>query len=157
MRPMTTLVPAGLVAVALAAGCGGGDNDKPALSKEDYIAKSGAVCTANSKKADAAFKRIVQGAPRTPAIAQRFVSEAVVPIFSDAVSRRAKLPAPAGDEKEIAALNRAGKQALAEFEQIAAKRSRSAALMMGQISDPAKDYDARSRRYGVAKCGGDNS
>jgi hypothetical protein len=151
-------VAGGLLALVLTAGLAAcGDDDKPGLSKADYIAKSGAICAANGKKADAAFKSIVQGAPRTATTAHRFVSEAVVPIFSDSVSRRAKLPAPDGDEQEIAALNRAGRQAQAEFERIAARPSRSAALMLGRIPDPAKDYDARSRRYGIAKCGGDQS
>jgi hypothetical protein len=155
MRPKRMLLPVGLAAVALAAGCGGGD--KQGLSKQDFITRSGAICIANGKKAGVAFKRIVKGAPRTPATAQRFVKQAVVPIFSDSVSRRANLTAPDGDEKDIAALNRAGEQALAEFEEISAKSSRSFDLMRGKIPDPAKDYDARSRRYGIAKCGGDQS
>jgi hypothetical protein len=137
--------------------CGGDDDEKQTISKQDYIAKSGAICIANGKKAGEAFDRIVKGAPRTKATAQRFVKQAVVPIFSDSVSRRAALPAPEGDEQEIAELNRAGKRAQAEFEQIAARSSRSADLMLGKIPDPAKRYDALSRRYGIAKCGGDQS
>jgi hypothetical protein len=79
----------------------------------------------------------------------------VVPVFSDSVDRRVRLPAPAGDENEIRALNAAGRAALAEFKRIAAQPSRSADLMLGRIADPAKEYDARSRRYGIANCGGD--
>jgi hypothetical protein len=157
-RTRAAVVATGLIVLAGGLGaCGDDEDEKQGLSKQDYIAKSGAICVANGKKADAAFKRIVQGAPRTTATAHRFVSTAVVPIFSDSVSRRAKLPAPDGDEQEIAALNRAGRQAQAEFERIAAKPSRSAALMLGRIPDPAKEYDARSRRYGIGKCGGDQS
>ena len=104
--------------------------------------------------ADALNKRLVQGAPRTPATAHRFI-QAVVPVFSDSVKRRSELPAPEGDENEIQALNAAGEEALTEFRRIAAKPSRSADLMLGKIPDPAKDYDdARSRRYGIGKCGG---
>lgn len=157
MRPKPMLVSAGLAALALGAGCGDDNSDKQGLSKQDYITQSGAICTANGKKAGVAFKRIFEGAPRTPATAQRFVKEAVVPIFSDSVSRRAKLPAPGGDEKEVAAINSSGRQALAGFKQIAAKPSSSADLMRGKITDPAKEYDALSRRYGIAKCGGDQS
>jgi hypothetical protein len=132
----------------------GEDDDEQGLPKKEYIARSGAICVSNGKKADALNQRLVQGAPRTPATAHRFI-RAVVPVFSDSVRRRSKLPAPEGEENEIRALNAAGAEALAEFRRIAAKQSRSADLMLGKIPDPAADYDARSRRYGIAKCGGD--
>ena len=157
LHPRAAVVAGVLVLGTGLAACGNDEKSDQSISKQEYVAKSGAICIANGKKAGVAYKRIVQGAPRTKATAQRFVKEAVVPIFSDSVSRRAALPAPDGDEREIAALNEEGKRAQAEFEQIAANSSRSADLMLGKIPDPAKNYDARSRRYGIAKCGGDQS
>jgi hypothetical protein len=157
-RARAAVVASGAIALALALGlaaCGDDEDEQTGLSKQEFIAQSGAICTSNGKRADADYKRLVEGAPRTEATAHRFVKESVVPIFGNSVTRRAKLAAPEGDVQAIQALNSAGEDALAEFEQIAAEPSKSADLMLGKIPDPAKAYDARSRRYGITKCSGD--
>ncbi len=156
--PARAAVGGALVALALAAGvaaCGDDEDEQKAISKRDYIAQSGAICTSGGKQAGADYKRIVENGPRTAATAQRFLSESVVPIFRQGLAKRERLPAPDGDEREIKAMIDAGKQALAGFERAAASPSRSPALMRGQTPDPATDFDASSRRYGIAKCGGD--
>lgn len=157
MPPRAAAVAGGVVALALAAGvtaCGEDDDDET-ISKADYVARSGAICTKSGKQAGADYKRIVEGAPRTGATAQRFLSESVVPLFSQSVAKRKRLPSPEGDGQEIEAMMDAGDEALAGFERASASPSRSLALMQGRIPDPAKDFDARSRRYGIEKCGGD--
>ena len=156
MRPKTILLPVGLAAVALAAGCGGDDNDEQGLSKQDYIAKANASCARHEKAAGEAFGRIIGEGRPTAAEAQRFLSEAVVPAVRDGVAERAKLPAPDGDEAEIRAINAAARKAVTGFERIAADRSQSLRLMNGRLDDPATEVDALNRRYGVDKCGGGN-
>ena len=156
--PRAAGVVGSLVALALAAGvaaCGDDEEDKEALSKSDYIARSGAICTSSGRRAGKDYERIVEKGPKTADTAQRFLSESVVPLFRQSVARRERLPAPEGDEQEIEAMMSSGKKALAGFERAAAEPSDSLALMRGQVPDPAKDFDARSRRYGIAKCGGD--
>lgn len=151
-------VAGGMLALVVAgslSACGDDEDQDSGLSKLQFIAQSTAICESNGKKADADYKRIVAGAPETGATAQRFVRDSVVPIFSDSVTRRARLAAPEGDEQTIAALNSAGEEALAGFKRVSASPSSSLDLMQGKVTDPATDYDARSRRYGITGCGGD--
>lgn len=142
------------VAALLAAGCGGDDDESTALTKQQYIAKAGASCEKSGKQAGEAFNRIIGDRQPTPALAQQFLAEGVVPPFRGGLEYRESLPAPEGDEDQIEAIDAAGRQALAEFEEIATNRARSASLMRGQTPDPATKVDALNRRYGVQKCGG---
>ena len=142
------------VGAALAAGCGEDDDDQAGLSRADYIAKANASCAKHEKKAGAAFPRIIGSGTPTAAEAQRFLSEAVVPALRDGAEERARIPAPEGDEERIRAINAAARKAVANFEGIAADRSKSRALMLGKADDPATEVDTLNRRYGVDKCGG---
>jgi hypothetical protein len=145
---------------ALAAGCGDGG-----ISKPEYIARSGAICESTAQKAGAQFKRIVGREGRPPpgqerrylAKAQRFLTEAAIPIIRENLDRRRKLPTPAGDEAEIKAIIAAGEKALSGFEDIAADPAKIRALFEGKLADPANKFDALSRSYGIDKCGGDRS
>ena len=141
------------VAALLAAGCGD-DEESDALTKQQYIAKAGASCERSGKQAGEAFERIIGDRQPTPALAQEFVAEGVVPPFRSGLEEREALAAPEGDEDQIEAINAAGRDALAEFEEIATDRARSASLMRGQLPDPATKVDTLNRRYGVQKCGG---
>jgi hypothetical protein len=148
------------ITAAFGAGCGGGDD---ALSKSEYIARSGAICDSTSQRADMQFKRIVGvGGPPPPgqeqryiANAQRFLTEAAIPIIRSNIDQRRELPAPAGDEARIAAIIAAGERALRGFEEIASDRAKVRALFEGTLADPARQFDALSRSYGIARCGGD--
>ena len=156
--PRAAALAGGLVVLALATGiiaCGDDEDEDETISKADYIAKSADICASSGSRANSDFKRLVEGEPRTAATAQRFVSESVVPLFRRSVSRRERLPAPEGDEREIEAMMAAGRKALAGFERAAATPSLSLSLMQGKTADPATDFDTRSRRYGIKECGGD--
>jgi hypothetical protein len=145
--------------LALSAGltaCGGDDEGDRGISKREYIARANASCVKHEKVAGEAFPRIIGSGRPTPAKAQRFLAEAVVPAIRDGTAERAKLPAPEGDEAEIEAINAAARKAVRGFERIAADRSRSYALMLGKAPDPATEVDALNRRYGIEKCGGGN-
>jgi hypothetical protein len=141
-------------AALIAAGCGD-DDESDALTKQQYIAKAGASCEKSGKQAGEAFERIIGDRQPTPELAQRFVAEGVVPPFRSGLEEREALAAPEGDEDQIEAINAAGREALAGFEEIAGDQASSASLMRGQIPDPATKVDALNRRYGVQKCGGD--
>ena len=154
-----------LVAIAslFATACGSG-NDNKALSKPEYIARSNAICQRTSKEAGVQFNRIV-GSERPKrgeeqrylSKAQRFLKQAAIPIIRENLTDRRALGAPEGDEKQIDAIIAAGEKAITGFEQIAADRSRVEGLFRGRIPDPAKRFDALSRRYGINHCGGDES
>lgn len=156
-RLIKGLIAAGLAAAALAAGCGDDDNDDRAAapSKSEYIASSNALCERTQAKAGEAFERIIGKGRPSAAEAQRFVAEGVVPSIRENVAGREALTAPAGDEAEVEAIIAAGRETLAGFERVAADRSRSVALMRGQLPDPATEFDSLSRAYGIERCGGD--
>ena len=151
-----------LVAVAVFASACGGDDGDDALTKSQYIARSNAICERTGKKAEAQFKSIVGAeSPKRGEEqlyvknAQHFLRAAAIPVIRENLDRRRALPAPEGDEQEIKATLAAGEEAIAKFERIAADQSRVEALFRGQTRDPATEFDARSRRYGIEKCGGD--
>ena len=152
-----------VIASLFAAACGSGNDDKQ-LSKREYIARSNAICKRTGNEAGVQFKRIV-GSDRPKrgeeqrylSNAQRFLRQAAIPIISENLADRRALGAPEGDEEEVDAIIAAGERAITGFERIAADRSRVEALFRGRIPDPAKEFDALSRRYGIAHCGGDES
>ena len=167
MYKASLLIPLGL-ALASTIGCGDDDsNDSSAraetISKQQYIARSGAICESTGQKAGVQFERIVGSeTPRTPGQerrylvkAQRFLSEAAIPIIRENIERRHDLPAPAGDEGEIEAIFAAGEKALVGFQDVASDPAKTRALFEGKLADPAAQFDALSRRYGIDKCGGD--
>jgi hypothetical protein len=142
----------------------GGDSEGDALSKSEYIARSNAICKRTAKKAEVQFRRIVGAEKprrgeeqRYLSNAQRFLRTAAIPIISENLDDRRALAAPKGDEEEIQAIIAAGDKAIAGFERIAADQSRVEALFRGRTRDPATEFDARSKRYGIESCGGDQS
>jgi hypothetical protein len=146
-----------LAAGAIAAGCGGDEaGDANGSERSEYIAGSNAICADTEAKAEAAFGRIIGAGRPTPAEAQRFLHEALVPAVRENVARRAVLAAPDGDEDEVEAMIAAGRRAVAGFERLAADRSRAAALFRGAAADPATEFDSRSRAYGIEECSGGN-
>jgi hypothetical protein len=140
----------------------GGDNGGESLSKSEYIARSNAICERTAKKAEVQFKRIV-GAERPKrgeeqryvSNAQRFLEAGAIPIIRENLEDRRALGAPKGDEQEVKAILAAGETAIAGFERIATDKARVEALFRGRTPDPATEFDTRSRRYGIEKCGGD--
>ena len=162
-RSNTSLVAlVALVAASLLiAACG--DEDGKTVSKAEYIARSNAICERTGQKAADQFKRIVgeEGPPppgqeqRFLVKAQRFLKEAAIPTIRENLDARRQLPAPAGDEDRIEAIFAASERAVDGFERIAADRSQVRKLFEGKIPDPAKEFDALSRHYGIDKCGGD--
>ena len=152
---------AALSAALLLAACG--DSAGKTMSKAEYVARSGATCERTGQKAGEQFTRIVGKAGRPApeeeqrylAKAQRFLKEAAIPIIRENIAERRKLPAPEGDEKQIKAILAAGERAVDGFERIAADKSLVRQLFEEKIPDPATEFDALSRRYGINKCGGD--
>lgn len=151
-----------LVTTAFVAGCG--DDGGETLSRNEYIVRSNAICERTAKKAEVQFENIVGSErpkrgeeQRYVSNAQRFLRDAAIPIIRENLDERRALEAPKGDEQEIGAIIAAGEKAIAGFERIAADRSRVEALFRGRTPDPAIEFDARSRRYGIENCGGDQS
>ena len=150
-----------LTLASVAAGCG--DDEDEGISRAEYIERSGAICERTGEQAGEQFERIVgeEGPPppgeeeRFLTNAQRFLKEGAIPNIRQNIDERRELPTPEGDEEKIEAIIAAGEEALVGFERVAANRSQVRGLFEGKIPDPATEFDALSRRYGIDKCGGD--
>lgn len=150
-----------LTLASVTAGCG--DNEDEGISREEYIARSGAICERTGQQAAEQFERIVgeEGPPppgeeeRFITRAQRFLKEGAIPAIRQNIDERRELPSPEGDEEQVGAIIAEGERALVGFEQVAANRGQVRGLFEGKIPDPATRFDALSRRYGIDKCGGD--
>jgi hypothetical protein len=147
-----------LTLASVTAGCG--DDEDEGISREEYIARSGAICERTGQQAGEQF--VGEEGPPPPGEeerfltnAQRFLKEGAIPNIRQNIDERRKLPAPEGDEEQIEAIIAAGEEALVGFERVAADRSQVRGLFEGKIPDPATEFDALSRRYGIDKCGGD--
>jgi len=150
------LFAAGFVAALTLFACGGEDTQSDPVSKEDYIASANASCVEAEAGAGTAFERIIGEGKPTPGEAQRVLQAAVVPSIRTGLAEREALPAPDGDEEAIAAINAAGREALAGFEEIASDPAKAQALMLGELPDPAVEVDRLNRGYGVEECAGGN-
>ena len=159
MRSATAVIT--LAAAVLLTACG--DEAAKTMSKREYIARSNAICERTVRQAGEQYKRIVgeDGPPppgqdaRFVVRAQRFLKEAAIPAIRENVDERRQLPAPGGDEAQIKAIIAAGVKALAQFDRLAADRSRVRALWEGETPDPAKQFDGLSKRYGITHCAGE--
>ena len=158
MRPLTALLPAGVVGIALAGGCGGDDGAK-ALSKSQFIGQAGAICERNKARADRAFKRefaVLEHRRPTLAESQQMLAT-VLPIIRDSGAAIAKLVPPEGDEERIESYLTAHERAAAEMERIASEPDRTRALMTGKLEDPFVKPDRIAGAYGIKKCSGENA
>jgi hypothetical protein len=158
MRPITVLLPAGFVAIALAAGCGG-DDDHNQLSKSEFISQAGAICEHNKAKAGRVFERKFAnlGHRRPTAAESQRLLATLLPIIRASGEGIATLEPPKGDEERIETYLAAYERAAAEMEQIAKDPERSRALMKGALEDPFMKPDGMAGEYGIAKCSGDDA
>jgi hypothetical protein len=143
---------------ALVAGCGGDDDDDDGgetITKSEYIDRANASCREHEAVAAEAYEVIVGGGQPTPAEAQEFLAIVAEEIRAGS-EERAEIPAPEGDEEEIAAINAAAEEAAAGFEEAAASPEAARALMTGETPEPATEVDQLNREYGVEECSGGN-
>jgi hypothetical protein len=158
MRPIAMLLPAALVAIALAAGCESDDDPKP-LSKTEFIARAGAICEHNKAKAGRVFERKfadLGNRQPTAAESQRLLAT-LLPIIRASGEGIATLEPPEGDEDRIETYLAAYERAAAEMERIASDPDRTRALMTGALEDPFKKPDGMAGEYGIEKCSGDDA
>lgn len=158
MRPMTMLLPAGVVAIALASGCGVDNGNNP-HSKSEFIAWAGAICERNKAMADRLLKRDfadLEHRKATLAESQRMLAT-MLPIIRDSGAAIARLVPPAGDEERIKSYLTTYERAAVEMEHIASDPERTRALMTGKLEDPFVKPDRMALDYGIKKCSGDDA
>lgn len=151
MRKLWKVVPTGLVAIALLAGCGGsgGDGDDDGLTKAEWIAKADALCERSLAEVNAIPEPMTQddfGEYLTDvlATARRFDPEF------------AALAPPEGDEEPIRRLVALNEEKTRLFEElVAAVRAQDAAKVQRIVSEgtaKTNEFAAAARAYGSTEC-----
>jgi hypothetical protein len=149
----TRYIASVLAAAFVVAGCGDDGVETSGPTKEEYIASANEACVEGRHGAEAVFERVGFSGRPSAAEAQRAL-QALLPVMRESFGSRAALEAPEGEDQEIAAIDEAGAEAVAEFERIAADPEASLALMTGQTPDPATEVDRLSGEYGLSACAG---
>ena len=147
-----------VVAVAaVAAGCGGGD-DEEALSKAEFVTQGNKICTdfntAVDKDAGKAFAGLESASDVTPDVARKFF-DAALPKFDDAVADLDALGAPEGDEDTVQAIIDAGKSDSKAIEDV--KDDDAAITKFVTQGSATPDFDKKAEDYGLTECGTQNA
>ncbi len=142
-----------LAVSALAAGCGG-DDEKEALAKPDFVKQGNAICTkfedSVEKSAEEAFAGLESEKDLTPEIAREFFDDAL-PKFDQAVEDLDGLGAPDGDEDAVQAIVDAGKS---DSSKIADAKDDDEAIESFVLEDSATpEFDKKAEAYGLTDCG----
>jgi hypothetical protein len=100
---MTILMAVAALALA-ALGCGGSD-DEESLTKAEFAKQGKAICAKEVKKLEAEIAAFNKENPKAnKAEGNEFFEDKVLPHFQAEVDQLSDLPAPSGDEDEIAAM-----------------------------------------------------
>jgi hypothetical protein len=148
MKLYATLAVASLLAVgALAAGCGGSDDNDSStsnLSKAEWIAKADAICQQGNQEIDNAANQQFGHQKPTAAEVQQFATETALPNTQSQVDKIKALGAPSGDEDQV---NKILDTVQADIDK---------ANAAGDIeSSTFADGNALARQYGLKVCGQD--
>ena len=142
-----------LAATALAAGCGG-DDEEP-LSKAEYVKQGNKICSTFEeevgKDAEKAFAGMQSEKDLTPDKAREFF-DAALPKFNDAVNELDELAPPEGDEDTVQAIIEAGKTDAQKIED--AKEDDDAVIAFVVEDSATPEFDEKARAYGLDSCGG---
>lgn len=141
-----------LAVSALAAGCGG-DDEQEALAKPDFVKQANAICTkfesSVEKSAEAAFAGLESEKDLTPEIAREFFDDAL-PRFDQAVEDLDGLGAPEGDEDEVQAIVDAGKS---DSQKIADAKDGEEIESFVLEDSATPEFDKKAEAYGLTDCG----
>jgi hypothetical protein len=102
-------------AILLMAGCGGDDEGEDggtttpatnagALTKEQYISRGDEICAQGTLRLGQQVQRDFGGVQPSGEEARQFAEDAVVPNLEQVLEELRALPAPAGDERKVAAI-----------------------------------------------------
>jgi hypothetical protein len=142
---------AGLLAAALASGCGGGDRaSSTPIAKGDFADRAEAICRASSRavivKGLAALREGRAAGESRHEIETATVAGVVLPTLVDEVRDLRRLGAPRGDEEQVAAILAAMRKPIAEAREDPQSyvqyrgRYRPGSYHYGEVSRLAKSY-----------------
>ena len=140
-----------LATAALAAGCGG-DDEKEALSKSEYVKQGNAICkkfnTVIEKDAEEAFADIQSRQDLTAEKARAFFDDAL-PKFDAVVADIDALAPPEGDEDTVKKIVEAGESDSAKIEE--ADDKEVVGFVLSESATP--EFDDQAEAYGLTECG----
>lgn len=148
---------AALAAVAaLAAGCGGGEDEggfspvvAEPIAKVEFLRQADQICLASESRIEAAADDLLTGPGEPdPAEVERIALDLVVPALQSEVVAIRALGAPEGDEQEVEAILAATEEGIAAIE--ADPRGLTEA---GSVPAPLARAERLARAYGSQQCG----
>jgi hypothetical protein len=145
MKLRATLALTAVLALgAIAAGCGGSDDDSStsSLTKAEWIAKADAICQQGNQQTEQAAKQQFGNQKPTAPEVQQFVTETALPGTQDQIDKIRALGAPSGDEDRV---NHILDTVQADIDQ---------AESSGDVNEHSfDDANALARQYGLKVCG----
>lgn len=156
-KGILALTAALIAASVLVAGCGGSGDDASgsgvALTKAQYITKANAICDKGSKATvdgyDAFYNKypVAQGQQLTKAQETELVRVVIIPNVGNQARQLEELPAPEGDEAEVAAFVGTLNEAVETLE------SDPLAFYKPEASNPLLPAAEAAGAYGLSHCG----
>ena len=140
-----------VVALALggiAAGCGDDNDDSgdQALTKQEFLAKGNAICTAGNKEVETAFRTAIGNAKPTQEQLNAVVTDSLIPSIQGQIDDIRDLPAPDGDEDQITDMLDKAELSLQDV-----KENPSLATQEGG-QDPFAEVQKELGAYGLTAC-----
>ena len=144
----------GLVAVvaigALAAGCGGSDNDNTttaSLTKAAWISKADAICKAGNDQINATAKQQFGNKKPTEAQIQQFTQNTVIPNTADQIDKIKALGTPTEQGSQA--------EAVVNSAEATVNRVKADPSLLTGKSDPFAQTNQMAKAYGMKVCGQD--
>jgi hypothetical protein len=149
---MIGLVAVGLAFGMLAAGCGGGGDDAPSISKAEFVEKANNVCARTGKRMTSQFAAFVAGygggEPKGVALkaAQREIVERVLaPNKRHEIEQLRKIGTPTGGEAQVEAMVEGLERGIEEAE------ARPTQAVTGKVKSFA-EVERQAAKYGLTGC-----
>jgi len=142
-------VVAGVLLVALVAGCGG-SSDSDSLTKAEFIKQADAICTKGEKSIEDGAEKFakendVNTEKPTEAQKEEVITQVVAPEIRKQGEEIGDLGAPEGDESEVEAIVSAVEEGADELE------DKPKLLIEGK--NPLTDGSKLAKEYGLKVCG----
>jgi hypothetical protein len=142
------LVAVGILAVLVAAGCGGGDDETTALTKSQFISQGNALCKEKEQeRLNEINKKVAALKPNetfSDAKQTKMVETIIIPNYEELISEMEELGAPEGDEAQIEKITAAMKDTQKKLEE----DPEEAIFSVQMFEKPNKLLEA----YGLKSC-----
>ncbi len=149
--------PRMLLAVPLAAaglivtGCGSDSSSSTtsttALTKSEFLAQGNAICAKGNKAINQAAQETFNKQKPSASQLNQFATQTLIPNIQQQINGIKALPAPSGDEAQVAAIVTGAQAALD-------KGKADPKILVSNGQDPFAPVNKLTNAYGLTKCGG---